>query len=125
MKRVVKCDGEQMCGMSESFSRLHYHYRAANFLKKPWSESGGTSAPGVNRALQMRSLALSTVGEFENERTCLGPKSDFFFGVRNLMCGVRACENMQKRVSHGKTVRVSSSVIIMRGKLWGHFLPPS
>ena len=26
------------------------------------------------------------------------------------MCGVRACENMQKRVSHGETVRVGSSV---------------
>ena len=50
------------------------------------------SAPG-DRALQMRSLALSTVGEFEKERTRLGPKSDFFFGVRNWMCGVRACEN--------------------------------
>ena len=25
------------------------------------------------------------------------------------MCGVRACENMQKRVSHGETVRVGSS----------------
>ena len=27
------------------------------------------------------------------------------------MCGVRACENMQKRVSHGETVRVGSSVL--------------
>ena len=26
------------------------------------------------------------------------------------MCGVSACENMQKRVSHGETVRVGSSV---------------
>ena len=59
----------------------------------------------------MRSLALSTVGEFQKERTRLGPKSDFFFGVRNWMCGVRACGNMQKRVSHGETVRVGSSVI--------------
>ena len=25
------------------------------------------------------------------------------------MCGVRACENMQKHVSHGGTVRVGSS----------------
>ena len=25
------------------------------------------------------------------------------------MCGVSACENMQKRVSHGETVRVGSS----------------
>ena len=25
------------------------------------------------------------------------------------MCGVRSCENMQKRVSHGETVRVGSS----------------
>ena len=25
------------------------------------------------------------------------------------MCGVRACENMQKCVSHGETVRVGSS----------------
>ena len=41
----------------------------------PWR---GASAPGVNRALQMRSLALSTVGEFEKERTRLGPKSHFF-----------------------------------------------
>ena len=36
-------------------------------------------------------------------------KIRFFFGVRNWMCGVRACENMQKRVSHGETVRVGSS----------------
>jgi len=28
------------------------------------------------------------------------------------MCGVSACENMQKRVSHGETVRVGSSAII-------------
>ena len=27
------------------------------------------------------------------------------------MCAVSACENMQKRVSHGETVRVGSSVI--------------
>ena len=32
----------------------------------------------LHRALQMRSLAPSTVGEFEKERTRLGPKSDFF-----------------------------------------------
>ena len=38
----------------------------------------GATWRGVNRALQMRSLALSTVGEFEKERTRLGPKSDFF-----------------------------------------------
>ena len=74
------------------------------------------SAPGVNPALQMRSLALSTVGEFEKERTRLGPKSDFFFGVRNWMCGVRACENMQKRVSHGETVRVGSSGVVRFAK---------
>ena len=37
--------------------------------------------------------------KLEKERTRLGPKSDFFFGVRNWMCGVRACENMQKRVT--------------------------
>ena len=84
----------------------------------------GASAPGVNPALQMRSLALSTVGEFEKERTLLGTKSDFFFGVRNWMCGVRACENMQKRVSHGETVRVGSSVIIIRGNYGGIFCPP-
>ena len=66
----------------------------------------GASAPGVNQALQMRSLALSTVGEFEKERT------RFFWREKNWMCGVRACENMQKRVSHGKTVRVGSSEII-------------
>ena len=48
---------------------------------------------GVNPALQMRSLAL--------------------FGVRNWMCGVRACENVHKRVSHGETVRVGSSVILL------------
>ena len=40
--------------------------------------SRAASAPGVNPALQMRSLALSTVGEFEKERTRLVPKSDFF-----------------------------------------------
>ena len=59
----------------------------------------GASAPGVNPALQMRSLALSTVGEFESERT---QNLIIFFGVR-------ACENMQKRVSHGESVRVGSS----------------
>ena len=42
------------------------------------------SVPGVNPALQMRSLAPSTVGEFEKERTRLGPKSDFFLAVRKL-----------------------------------------
>ena len=41
-------------------------------------------------------------------------KIRFFFGVRNWMCGVRACETMQKRVSHGKTVRVGSSVFCQR-----------
>ena len=40
------------------------------------------------------------------------------------MCGVRACENMQKRVSHGEIVRVGSSVIIMRGNYGGIFCPP-
>ena len=40
------------------------------------------------------------------------------------MCGVRACENMQKRVSHGETVRVGSSVIIIRGNYGGIFCPP-
>ena len=40
------------------------------------------------------------------------------------MCGVRACENMQKRVSHGETVRVGSSVIILRGNYGGIFCPP-
>src|SRR4029434_5550412 len=73
---------------------------------------------GVNKmsmqriVLQMRSLAPATLGEFEKERTRLCPKSDFFFfAVRNWMCGVSACENKQKRVSHGETVRVGSSVI--------------
>ena len=33
---------------------------------------------GVNGLLQVRSLAPSTVGEFEKERKRLGPKSDFF-----------------------------------------------
>ena len=32
----------------------------------------------LHRALQMCSLAPSTVGEFEKERTRFGPKSDFF-----------------------------------------------
>src|SRR4029434_6785086 len=30
------------------------------------------------------------------------------------MCGVSACENMQKRVSHGETVRVGSSALLNR-----------
>ena len=40
---------------------------------------------GVNKmsmqriGLQMRSLAPATLGEFEKERTRLGPKSDFFW----------------------------------------------
>ena len=40
---------------------------------------------GVNKmsmqriGLQMRSLAPATLGEFEKERTRLGPKSDFIF----------------------------------------------
>ena len=50
-------------------------------------------------------------------------KIRFFFGVRNWMCGVRACENMQKRVSHGETVRVGSSVIIIRGNYGAFFAP--
>ena len=54
----------------------------------------------------MRSLALSTVREFEKERTRLGPKSLLFFAWE---IGARACENMQKRVSHGETVRVGRS----------------
>ena len=29
------------------------------------------------------------------------------------MCGVRACENMQKRVSHSENVRVGSSDMVM------------
>ena len=28
------------------------------------------------------------------------------------MCGVSACENMQKRVSHGETLRVGSSELL-------------
>ena len=79
------------------------------------------SVPGVNRALQMRSLALSTVGEFEKERTRLGTKSDFFLAWQ---IGCVAWENMQKRVSHGETVRVGSSVIIIRGNYGGIFCPP-
>src|SRR4029434_6353805 len=73
---------------------------------------------GVNKmsmqriGLQMRSLAASTVGEFKKEQRRLGPKSDFFFCVRYWMCGVSACENIQKRVSHGETVRVGSSVTV-------------
>ena len=62
--------------------------------------------------LQMRSLAPYTVGEFAKEQTRLGPKSDFFFSVRYWMCGVSACENMQKRVSHGETLRVGSSELL-------------
>src|SRR4029434_10571364 len=63
--------------------------------------------------LQMRSLAPYTVGEFAKERTRLGPKSDFFFSVRYWMCSVSACENMQKRVSHGETLRVGSSAFLL------------
>ena len=71
--------------------------------------------------LQMRSLAPYTVGEFAKEQTRLGPKSDFFFSVRYWMCGVSACENMQKRVSHGETVRVGSSALmkLRHGPVWG------
>ena len=39
-----------------------------------WRDKLASSA----KQLQMRSLALSAVGEFEKERTRLGPKSDFF-----------------------------------------------
>ena len=46
-----------------------------------------------------------------NERA-LAQNMIYFFGVRNWLCGVRACENMQKRVSHGETVRVGSSACI-------------
>ena len=52
--------------------------------------------------------------KLEKERTRFGPKSDFFFGVRNWMC-----ENMQKRVSHSETVRVGSSVIVFWSNLKG------
>ena len=57
----------------------------------------GTSAPGVNPALQMRSLALSTVGDFEKERMRLGPKSDFFL-AREIGCvaweRVKTCKSV-------------------------------
>ena len=33
----------------------------------------------------------------------------FYIRVINWLCGVNACENMQKLVSHGETVRVGSS----------------
>ena len=124
MKRVVKCDGEQMCGMSESFSRLHYHYRAANFLKKTleWERRrfSARCKPGVTDALLSAIYRRGVWKRTNASRT----KIRFFFGVRNWMCGVRACENMQKRVSHGETVRVGSSVIIMRGNYGGIFCPP-
>src|SRR4029434_758779 len=75
-------------------------------------EAFGESRMSMQRiGLQMLSLAPFTVREFEKERTRLGPKSVYSFGVRNWMCGVSACENMQKRVSHGETVRVGSSAI--------------
>ena len=54
------------------------------------------------------SLANSTT-----KNDCLG-LSPFFLGVRNWLCGVRACENMQKRVSHGETMRVGSSAYMSR-----------
>src|SRR4029434_9455021 len=77
-------------------------------------EAFGESRMSMQRiGLQMRFLAPFTVREFEKERTRLGPKSDYSFGVRNWMCGVSACENMQKRVSHGETVRVGSSDMVL------------
>ena len=59
--------------------------------------------------LQWRFSAPSTVGEFEKERTSLGPRSDVFL-LEKLGCGVCACENRQLRVSHAFSVRVGSSV---------------
>ena len=58
------------------FMPVSYLFHKLKSGQFPWH---GASAPGVNRALQMRSLARSTVGEFEKERTRLGPKSDFFW----------------------------------------------
>ena len=51
----------------------------------------------------------STVREFVKEQTSLGPRTDF--SVRNWMCGVSACENRKKHVSHTESVRVGSSRI--------------
>ena len=52
-------------------------WRSRRFSAR-WEAPGFPWRGASNRALQMRSLALSTVGEFEKERTRLGPKSDFF-----------------------------------------------
>ena len=50
-------------------------------------------------------------------RVCKGtnesrPKIRVFFSVRNWMCGVSACENRKKRVSHAESVGVGSSVSV-------------
>ena len=37
----------------------------------------------------------------------------YFFAVRNWMCGMCACVNRQQRVSHGETVRVGSSELLI------------
>ena len=70
--------------------------RRLAFLGVAWR---GASAPGVNRELQMRSLALSTVGEFEKERTHLGPKSDFLLAWE-IGCVAWECVKTCKSVCH-------------------------
>ena len=97
-KNMLAQWGEWVC-VFKNFQEENYEARAANFKKKPW-----------------RSLAPSIVGVFEKERTRFGPKSEKLFGVRNWLCGVSACENMQKRVSHGETVRVGSSDEALRAE---------
>ena len=84
----------------------------------PWR--GARCKPGVTDALLSAIYHRGVWKGTNASRT----KIRFFFGVRNWMCGVRACGNMQKRVSHGETVRVGSSVIIIRGNYGGIFCPP-
>ena len=83
----------------------------------------GASAPGVNPALQMRSLALSTVGEFEKERTRLGPKSDFFLAWE---IGCVAWERVKtcKSVCHtAKPWELAALSLLLEGIMGAFFAP--
>ena len=87
----------------------------------------GATWRGVNRALQMRSLALSTVGEFKKERTRLRPKSDFFLAWE---IGCVAWERVKtcKSVCHtSETVESWQLCLCLRGfsVAYSSFLPQS
>ena len=69
---------------------------------------------GAGHRVQWRSSAPSTVGELErNERVSAGDRILFMhiFAMIIWMCGVCACVNRPKSVSHDETVRDGSSAV--------------